>query len=89
LLWIFDVTPEGIKKTESAKASKKQAKKSKPAKRKIKVSDVIIAVLAVIVVILAYPKIFKKDKFSTLRDEVGKISIAVMPFENLTIKHRF
>jgi tetratricopeptide (TPR) repeat protein len=38
----------------------------------------------VIVVILAYPKIFNKDKFATLRDEDGRISVAVMPFENLT-----
>jgi len=61
--WIFDVTPEGIKKTESAKMTMEKDADAKPVKRKLKVSDVIIAVLIVIVVILAYPKIFNKDKF--------------------------
>lgn len=34
--------------------------------------------------IVLYPKIFKKDKFEAIRDTDGRISIAVMPFENLT-----
>jgi tetratricopeptide (TPR) repeat protein len=84
LSWIFDVTPEGIKKTEPAEADKEKEVETKPDKRKLKASDVIIAVLLVIVVILAYPKIFKKDKFASLRDEDGRISIAVMPFQNMT-----
>ncbi|OFY65483.1 MAG: hypothetical protein A2V64_05810 [Bacteroidetes bacterium RBG_13_43_22] len=37
-----------------------------------------------IVVILFYPRIFKRDKFENIRDPEGKISIAVMPFENHT-----
>jgi TolB-like protein len=45
-----------------------------------------LAIIAVLIVagILLYPKIFNRDKFKTIRDVDGRISIAVMPFENLT-----
>ncbi len=84
LSWIFDITPEGVKKTESTKLAKPKETPSEPQKRKLGVGDVIIAVLVVVVVILAYPKIFTKDKFENIRDADGRISIAVMPFENQT-----
>ena len=84
LSWIFDITPEGVKKTESIEIAKEQEPPSVPVKRRLKVSDVIIAVLVVVVVILAYPKVFKIDKFEEIRDPDGKFSIAVMPFDNLT-----
>ena len=60
--WIFDVTPEGIKKTESAKVIKLKQADSKPEKWRLKVSDIIIAVLIIAVVILAFPRIFNNDK---------------------------
>ncbi len=46
----------------------------------------ILAIIAFVIVagILLYPKIFKRDKFEEIRDADGRISIAVMPFENLT-----
>jgi len=62
LSWIFDVTPEGLKKTEPVKVVQEKGAEAKSIKRKLKVSDVIIATLFVVVVILAYPKVFKKDK---------------------------
>jgi len=43
----------------------------------------IVAIL-VIALLIAYPKIFRRDKFKELRDTRGKISIAVLPFENLS-----
>jgi TolB-like protein len=82
LSWIFDVTPEGIKKTESAKVAKKQEAEAKPIQRKLRVSDVIIAVLVMMVVILVYPKIFQKDIFEDIT-ELEK-SIAVLPFKSLS-----
>jgi tetratricopeptide (TPR) repeat protein len=82
--WIFDITPEGLKKTEPVQAGMKEESLVVPTKRRVKPSDGIIAVLLVIVVILAYPKLFKKDKFEGIRDTDGRISIAVMPFENLS-----
>ena len=70
LSWIFDFTPEGIKKTESIEEAKKQEPTSLLAKRGIKLSDVIIAALFVTVCVLLYPKIFKSDKFEQIRDEL-------------------
>ena len=84
LAWIFDITPEGIKKTEPVLIAKKKETIPEPVKRRLKISDGIIVVLVVVVCILIYPKIFKKDKFEGIRDPDGKISIAVMPFENLS-----
>ncbi len=80
--WIFDITPEGLKKTVSAKVAKE--KKNKPIKRKLKVSDGIIVVLAIIVFILLYPKIFKRKDLDNIKEEDGKISIAVLPCNNTT-----
>lgn len=83
LAWIFDISPEGFKKTMSdVKVNEKTAAEKK--RRKLHVSDVIIAGLLVVVLILLYPKIFVKDKFKEIRDEDGKLSIAVMPFKNVS-----
>ncbi|MDX2444147.1 MAG: tetratricopeptide repeat protein [Bacteroidales bacterium] len=84
LSWIFDITPEGVKKTESIEVAKEHEPLSAPAKRRQRASDVIIVVLIVVVGILVYPKIFKKDKFEGIRDADGRISVAVMPFQNMT-----
>lgn len=83
LSWIFDFTPEGIKKTESAIVAKGKTQ-PQHVRRRLKVSDGIIVVLVVIVCILLYPKIFNKDKFEDIRDSAGRISVAVLPFDNLT-----
>jgi tetratricopeptide (TPR) repeat protein len=82
--WIFDITPEGIKKTESVEAAKKKKSQSVPVKRRIKTSDIIIAAMAVVIVILLYPKIFKRDTLEKLRSSGEKIVVAVMPFQNMT-----
>jgi tetratricopeptide (TPR) repeat protein len=84
LSWIFDVTPEGIKKTEPVEVEKEKEVEIKSAKRKIRVSDIIIAVLVVVVMILAFPKVFKKDKSLFDKAFENKISIAVFPFMNNT-----
>jgi len=84
LSWIFDVTPEGVKKTEPVQLAKKKETTSEPVKRGLRISDGVIALLIVVVCILLYPKIFKRDQFEGIRDPEGKISIAVMPFENLS-----
>ena len=81
--WIFDITPEGIKKTESIEETKEQSPTSSPTKRGLKASDVIIAVLFLAVCVLLYPKIFKTDKFEDIRD-TDEISIAVLPFTNMS-----
>ena len=83
LSWIFDVTPEGLKKTEPAEIVTEDDQE-KPVRRKLRVSDGIIAVLIVVILILLYPKVFKKDKFGNIREDDGRISVVVLPFENLS-----
>ena len=84
LSWIFDVTPEGLKKTETLEDNPESDPAPVSKKRGLRGSDVIIAVMFVAVLILLYPKIFKRDKFENIRQEDGRISIAVMPFQNMT-----
>ena len=44
----------------------------------------LITGILVVVVILAYPGIFKKDNLESLKSSDGRISVAVMPFQNRT-----
>lgn len=83
--WIFDVTPEGIKKTESAKVIKLKEISSKPAKWRLKISDIVIGVLLIAVCILAYPKFFRNPIVKDIWDKDGNVSVAVMPFLNLSV----
>ncbi|HDS06580.1 MAG TPA: hypothetical protein ENO05_03040, partial [Bacteroides sp.] len=85
LSWIFDVTPEGIEKTESIvdRSVTEGLPSREKKKRRLKASDAVIAILLAVVVILLYPKIFKPDRIEQFRSE-GEISVAVMPFQNLT-----
>jgi tetratricopeptide (TPR) repeat protein len=47
-------------------------------------STVAVVTILIIVAILAYPKIFKKDALEKLRSSGERISIAIMPFQNMT-----
>jgi len=84
LSWIFEFTPQGIKKTEPIEESGKGEILVKPVKRKIRASYVLNGVLIIAVIVLAYPKIFKKNTLERLRSSGERISIAVMPFQNMT-----
>jgi tetratricopeptide (TPR) repeat protein len=58
----------------------------KPAKspnRKL-LSGILVSVILVIAAIIAYPKIFKQDTLEKLRSSGERISVAVMPFQNMT-----
>ena len=54
------------------------------AKRKQKVRRLSILGMGFIIMIAVYFSIFKKDKFEAIKDMDGRISLAVMPFTNLT-----
>jgi len=83
--WVFDITPQGIKKTKSYTATKVQPlKPNEPVRRKLRTEDLVVAALLVVVIILAYPKIFGPMKSKATKDPDGKISIAVNTFDNLT-----
>ena len=84
LSWIFDITPEGVRKTNDLDPSSSGEQVTVQDRRKLRVSDVVIAILIIAVVVLAWPKIFNRDQLRNVRDEDGKISVAVMPFGNST-----
>lgn len=69
---------------KSTEPQVKEQGSNAPARRTLRTGYVIIVVLIVVVGILAYPKIFNKDNFKTIRDADGKISVAIMPFQNMT-----
>ena len=83
LSWFFDFTSQGVVKTENI-TEEDGVEHASAGKRKFRVSDGVIAVLIVVVGILLYPKIFNKDKLNKVRDNEGVISIAVLPFDNLS-----
>jgi tetratricopeptide (TPR) repeat protein len=58
-------------------------KTTKLSKRKLLLGISILAIL-LIATLLAYPKIFKQDTLDKLRSSGERISIAVMPFQNMT-----
>jgi TolB-like protein len=72
--------------SEEVYKEEKQIVKETPAKlnkRKLLLGVAILAIL-IIAAVIVYPMIFKRDKLKYLKDPYGKISIAVMPFDNLT-----
>ncbi|MCK5693491.1 MAG: hypothetical protein KAI08_11590, partial [Bacteroidales bacterium] len=84
LSWIFDMTPHGVEKTANVGEDNKTAEIPQKNQRLFRFSNFVIAILLVTVCILIYPKLFQKDLLNEIRDEEGMISVAVMPFENLT-----
>ena len=60
-----------------------QEKPAKAVKRKL-ISIVAIGAILIIAAIFAYPKIFKRDTLEKLRASGERISVAVMPFRNMT-----
>lgn len=84
LSWVFDLTPQGVVKTGPAEEAEQSAEAEKTQRRKLRLSDGVIAVLLMVVAVLAYPKIFGSQN-SRLRQKMpDQISIAVMPFKNVT-----
>jgi tetratricopeptide (TPR) repeat protein len=53
-------------------------------KRKLLSSSIVIVIIIVIAIIFAYPKIFGRNALDKLRSSDGRISVAVMPFQNMT-----
>lgn len=61
-----------------------QEKTVKSPKRKLLIGSMAALFFLVIAILFAYPKIFKHDELANLRSSDGRISIAVLPFENIT-----
>jgi TolB-like protein/Tfp pilus assembly protein PilF len=84
LSWIFDITPEGVVKTGPVSEESIHEEEVLKKRRKLRISDAVIGILLIAVVVLAYPKIFNQGQSKIPREIRGKISIAVMPFKNVT-----
>ena len=84
LSWIFDITPQGVIKTEPIAKGSTSEQEDRDGRRKLRVSDIVIGILLMVVIVLIYPKIFNEGKSRIPREIKGKISIAVMPFKNMT-----
>ena len=89
LSWVFDFTPKGIIKTGPPEELEGKEVVTKPVKRKLRASYVLNAILIITVIVMAYPRIFKRDTLESLRSSDGRISVAVMPFKNLTADTMF
>ncbi len=78
--------PERRELIGTAGKEKSETEKEKQFKRTRKklFSATAILTILVLVTILVYPKLFKKSTLERLRSANGKISVAVMPFQNLT-----
>ena len=81
---------EIIQHQESSEEVKKEEKKevkneaAKSLKRKPLYASIILPVIIIIAAVLAFPKIFKQDTLEKLRSSGERISVAVMPFQNMT-----
>lgn len=81
LSWIFDITPRGVIRTAALDEDDHSDDPKPPARRKLRPSDVLILLLMASVLALLYPKIFGGRSPGSSNRE---ISIAVMPFKNMT-----
>jgi tetratricopeptide (TPR) repeat protein len=79
LSWIYDLTPQGIVKTESQESPELGEKISLKADKKLRISNIIIAILIVVIGLMLYPRIFK-NKHSPLNG-AQRNSIAVLPLK--------
>ena len=59
-------------------------KKGTKITRSAVLSGILMLLILVVCALFAYPKIFDHDNLANLRSPDGKISIAVMPFQNMT-----
>jgi TolB-like protein len=84
LSWMFDITPQGVIKTGPIEELDESGEPEQDRRRKLRISDGVIAVLLVIVSVLVYPKLFGDGDSQLRRKMPNQISIAVMPFKNLT-----
>ena len=84
LSWIYDIYPdEGMVKTKPA--GKERTEDIPVSSKSWKIASYVsFVVIVAMVCIMLYPKIFKNDQLKELRDEEGMISLAVLPFDNLT-----
>jgi TolB-like protein/Tfp pilus assembly protein PilF len=75
--WAFELTPEGLKRTEDVDVTKSVTKRTGR-----KLDFVIIVILLLIIGIFAYQRFVAQKVRSAAESQVPEKSIAVLPFEN-------
>jgi len=82
LSWIYDISPEGIVRTETEKevenAGEGHVSGSTGKARRLRASNIVIAMLIVVIGLLIYPKIFRN---SGPLSGTSRSSIAVLPLK--------
>jgi TolB-like protein len=81
--WVFELTPEGLKKTDTIETDKSIA-----AKTNVKLNRVIIGALSIAVILLIVNQFRMSDSNTAKIAELAKVdnrkSIAVLPFSNIS-----
>ena len=77
LAWAFEITPEGIKRTEDVDHSQPTTHRTGRT-----LDFLIIAVLLIIIAVFAYQRFGLSQKTSVSVSAIPEKSIAVLPFEN-------
>ena len=77
------ITKEPLGSFRKEDDSGRQEKPIKPRRLKL-LSGGLIIVILIFAAIIAFPKLFKRDTLDKLRSSGERITIAVMPFQNLT-----
>jgi TolB-like protein len=82
--WIYDITPEGILKTQKVETEKTASQASGTDRNILNPNNIVIVILFVAVCILLYPKIFSQPVTNDLVLENSPTNslIAVLPFTN-------
>ncbi|MEE8295003.1 MAG: hypothetical protein V3R64_04765, partial [Sphingomonadales bacterium] len=77
--WAYEVTPEGVKKTKEVDASKSIAHGTGQ-----RINKLIAGVLVVALGFIVYQNFIEGPKQSVQQAEAGQVSIAVLPFRDLS-----
>src|SRR5262245_23018936 len=80
LAWLFDLTPEGIKRTDNAKTA---AVRASPI-GKFEFAAITIAVLLLAVGVVGYEHLLQPNHASSIEPGHPLKSVAVLPFDNLS-----
>jgi tetratricopeptide (TPR) repeat protein len=81
--WVYEITPTGFRKTKPVISAKHSDQIATRASTGWKIATYVS--LIIIAILIAYPKIFKQDTLEKLRSTGGRISVAVMPFQNMAM----
>ncbi|HDZ42272.1 MAG TPA: hypothetical protein ENH59_11435 [Bacteroidetes bacterium] len=84
LSWIYDITGEGIIRTGPVPGPEEEESAALTVKKRVRVNDIIISILLVIILVLIWPKLFSRNKTNEPFPKDESISVAVLPFQNIT-----